>query len=146
MFKRIALLAFLACTGCETAINLYPVEGPYANQTPPVSLTGAIQEGLMRNSGTVSVTLPSGEQCNGKWSAVGGQQSSVSTATVLTQQGVTPVITGLSSGPALNRPGHAVVTCPSGQLIQMEFTLTGNTMSGVGVGQDNIGNTYRLVF
>src|SRR5437879_2844331 len=64
---RFFCILFGACilVGCRVTGRLYPVQGPLSAQTPtPVllaRLTGAF------SSGGISVVLPDGEVCKGRW-------------------------------------------------------------------------------
>lgn len=67
------LSASLMC-GCVYHARFYPVKGPLAEETPvPVPrarLTGPL------NSGSISLTLPDGEVCKGRWQAASTPASS----------------------------------------------------------------------
>jgi hypothetical protein len=55
--------------GCSTTANLYPVQGPLASQKPlPVIVATA--DGITGNTGNLSLRMPDGEECSGKWSSV----------------------------------------------------------------------------
>jgi len=62
-----ATLGAMLLVSCSAPIHLYPIRGPLAEQRtiPPIKGVGS---GV--RSGTISVTLPSGEICVGPWAPV----------------------------------------------------------------------------
>jgi len=66
--RRIALMALtMALSGCASA-RFYPVEGPLSMQKPMPVLKGKISGAFY--SGSMSVTMPDGEACQGHWAAM----------------------------------------------------------------------------
>jgi len=150
-FSTVAVLALLAA--CTTTATLYPVDGPMSQQQPLPVLTANV-DGIMGNTGGISLTLPDGETCTGKWSsiapmAVGFSAASASgTATSgLASAWATVYGSGFSVGnvPGVNR-GEAMLVGDRGTIIQVEFYTGSGTANGTGVAKDNKGNVFKVLF
>ena len=127
--------------GCSTTANLYPVEGPLATQRP-LPVVVATVDGITENTGGISMTMPNGEACTGKWSSAAPQYAGA--VSLLTQYGA---VTGFATGikPGVNR-GEAFVTCVQGTTLQAEFYTGSGTANGYGVAKDSKGNVYKMIF
>lgn len=60
-----ALLAVCFMDGCYAYLNFYPVQGPLAGQTPVPTLIAKFTGPF--KSGNLSLVLPDGEKCTGRW-------------------------------------------------------------------------------
>src|SRR5436305_1583238 len=58
----------LLLSGCYRGGHLYPVQGPLARQTAP-PVYRATMHGVL-NSGGLTITLPDGEICQGRWAVM----------------------------------------------------------------------------
>jgi len=140
----VALLAVLVA-GCSTTVSMFPVEGPLSQESPVPTLQ-ATADGIMGNSGNMSLTMPDGESCNGKWSSAAGAGISVGTGSLIgTYDSVYGVGTSVSTGTGQN-PGHAFLICNRGRTIQVEFVTGAGTANGFGFAKDNRGNIFRVLF
>ena len=142
-----------AITACSTTATLYPVDGPLSKQQPLPVLTADV-DGIMGNTGGISLSLPGGENCAGKWSSIAPMSVGFSTAAASgsATKGMSSVWTMLyGSGfsvrnlPGVNR-GEAMLVGDRGTVIQVEFYTGSGTANGAGVAKDNKGNVYRVLF
>jgi hypothetical protein len=138
---------------CSTTATLYPVDGPLSKQRPLPVLTATV-DGIMGNTGGISMTLPDGERCTGKWSSIAPMSVGFSTASAsgTATNGMTSVWTTVyGSGfsvrnlPGVNK-GEAMLVGDRGTVIQVEFYTGSGTANGSGVAQDNKGNIYKVLF
>lgn len=145
-------LVIVAFSGCITA-RLYPIQGPLSTQVPLPILEAKVS-GVMGNSGKISVVLPDGENCSGRWSSMAPTQFSYSAgsanATATTgMSSVWATVYGsgfsISNAPGVNK-GEAMIVGNKGTVIQVEFYTGSGTASGSGVAKDNKGNIYKLIF
>ena len=137
------LLTFVV--GCSTTAMVFPVEGPLSELTP-VPRIAATVNGIFGNSGSLSMDMPDGEQCDGKWSSAAGAGISTTSGTLMGTYGsLYGTSTTVSTGTGQN-PGRAVLTCSQGRIIEVEFVTVAGTASGFGFAKDNEGNVYRVLF
>lgn len=142
---RIFMLIAVLVSGCSTTVSLFPVEGPLSQQNPVPALQ-ATADGIMGNTGNMSLTMPDGESCVGKWSSAAGAGITVGTGSLIGTYGsVYGVGTSVSTGTGQN-PGQAFLTCNQGRIIQVEFVTGAGTANGFGFAKDNKGNIYRVLF
>jgi hypothetical protein len=143
------VLAFFAIIftviGCSTTANLYPVQGPLA-QIKPISVIKAHVNGIMGNTGKISLVLPDGEKCEGRWSSAAGTSVNVGTVNLFSQYG-SVFGTGFSvaNNPGVNR-GEAIIVGEKGTVIEVEFYTGSGTANGFGLAKDNHGNVYKVLF
>lgn len=149
--KAILLICGLVCgfalSGCMSQdIALYPIEGPLSQQTP-LPVVKAVAKGVESNTGQLLMTLPNGEKCQGKWSSVAPQYTSVSSGSLFSAYGGAVFGSGVTSGnlPGVNK-GHAFVTCNRGTTVQSEFFTGSGTANGYGISKDSNGNVYKMLF
>ena len=141
----IALLLFILLAGCSTKANFYPVQGPLSEQTP-ISVIVANVDGIMGNTGNISLTMPDGEHCKGKWSSAAGVSVTVGTVNLFSQYGsVFGSGFSASNTPGVNR-GEAILLGDRGAKIEVEFYTGSGTANGYGLAKDNRGNIYKLLF
>lgn len=143
--RRFAAVSIFALCGCSTSVNMYPVEGPLAQQKPPPVVI-ARADGITSNTGNLTLTLPDGEPCSGKWSSVAPQMTVVSSTSLFTRYGSVAGF-GVASGPlpGVNR-GQAFLTCTQGTTIEAEFFTGSGTANGYGVARDSKSNVYKMIF
>jgi hypothetical protein len=152
MKKLLLLIAFL-CVGCSTTARLYPVEGPMSKQIP-LPVLAANVEGILGNTGGITLTMPDGERCTGHWSSIAPQQVGFTSvaASGLTTSGLASAWTtaygsgfSFSNAPGVNR-GEAMLTGEKGTVLQVEFFTGSGTANGTGVAKDNHGNVFKVLF
>jgi hypothetical protein len=151
--KQIILIAFMSLlTACSTKVSFFPVSGPLsqAKLSQPIVATA---DGIWGNTGKLTLTLPNGEVCNGRWSSVAPTVSSanvgmgsVSLSNSMASTWGTVYGTGFSVGNAasVNR-GEAMLICSNSTTIQVEFFTGSGTANGYGVAKDSNGNTYKVL-
>ncbi len=149
----VTVMAVTAIAACSTTATLYPVDGPLSKQQPLPVLTAAV-DGIMGNTGGISLSLPDGERCTGKWSSIAPMSVGFSTATASgsARNGMASVWTtvygsGLSMRnlPGVNK-GEAMLVGNRGTVIQVEFYTGSGTANGTGVAKDNKGNVFKVLF
>jgi hypothetical protein len=150
-FTVVTLTAVLAA--CTTTATLYPVDGPLSKQQPLPVLTVTV-DGIMGNTGDISLSLPDGEKCTGKWSSIAPMSVGFSTATAsgsattgMASAWATVYGSGFSvrNVPGVNK-GEAMLVGDRGTVIQVEFYTGSGTASGSGVAKDNKGNVFKVLF
>lgn len=138
---------------CSTTATLYPIDGPLSKQQPLPVLT-AVVDGILGNTGGISMTLPDGERCIGKWSSIAPMSVGFSTASAsgTATNGMASVWTTVyGSGfsvrnlPGVNK-GEAMLVGDRGTVIQVEFYTGSGTANGSGVAKDNKNNIYKVLF
>lgn len=135
----------LLLSGCSITATMVPVEGPMSQQDAPPVIDMKV-DGVDGNSGDISGTLPGGEQCEGRWASAAGSGVTLFSESLLSTYGST-YSSGFAVSPGQGQnPGQAILTCAGGRTIQLEFVTGAGTASGFGIGKDNRGNIYKLVF
>ena len=149
----LVLLGLLIMAGCATTATLYPVQGPLAQQASVQTIEARV-DGIMGNSGKITLTMPDGEVCKGRWSSVApafttysSAQASGSVSSGLANVWASVYGNGFAIGnvAGVNR-GQAVLMGTRGAVIQVEFLTGSGTANGYGVAVDNKGNTYKVLF
>ena len=154
IFKSCILFILVSILlGCSTTATLYPIDGQLSKIKPLPILT-AIVDGITGNTGNISLTLPNGEFCKGRWSSIAPMSVDFSTvsATGTATNGMSSVwatvyVSGFSvSNLAGVNKGEAVLVGDKGTLIQVEFYTGSGTANGSGVAKDNKGNIFKVLF
>ena len=158
MIPKLLLLTAIASaailtTSCSITASLYPVEGPLAKISPlpviPVKVSNVTSD-----SGPITLTMPNGEVCTGRWSVVAPKYTAISNSSSsgtissgLDQAFVHIHGSSVTSGalPGINR-GQAMVTGTQGTIMEVVFLVGSGTASGYGAAKDNRGNIYKLLF
>jgi len=144
-YHLVIFLALYLLNGCTTTANLYPVQGPLAKQKPFPVITAHVN-GIMGNTGEISLVLPDGEKCEGKWSSTAGTNVSVGTVNLFSQYGsILGTGFSVSNNPGMNR-GEAIIVGEKGTIIEVEFYTGSGTANGFGLAKDNHGNIYKVLF
>lgn len=147
------LILALFIAGCSTTATLYPVEGPLSKMQPLPVLT-AIADGITGNTGNISLTLPNGEYCKGRWSSiapmsVGYSAASASGSATSGMSSVWATVYGsgfsVSNLRGVNK-GEAMLVGDRGTVIHVEFYTGSGTANGSGVAKDNNGNIFKVLF
>jgi hypothetical protein len=150
----LVLIVLTLISGCATTATVYPIEGPIS-KISPLPVMKARVDGIMGNSGNISMTMPDGEACSGKWSSIAPQMEMFSSQTGnafvnsgnLSSAWATVYGSGFMAGnvPGVNK-GEAVMVCDKGTVIQVEFYTGSGTANGTGVAKDNKGNVFKVLF
>lgn len=150
VFTIVMIVSLQACT---TTANLYPVKGPMSSHIPLPVLTAHV-DGILGNTGNISLDMPNGEKCTGKWSSIAPMQVGYSSANVsgtvtegMTSAWVTVYGSSYTVGnlPGINK-GEAMLVGDQGTVIQVEFYTGSGTANGTGVAMDNKGNIFKVLF
>ncbi len=147
------LILVITLTGCSTSANLYPVEGPLSKISPLPILIAKV-EGILGNSGNISMSTADGESFTGKWSVISPMTSVFSSGSVNanTTTGLASVWTSVyGSGYSVANvggvnSGQGMLIGNMGTVIEIEFRVGSGTSSGTGVAKDNKGNIFRVLF
>ena len=141
----VAYMTGFMLAGCSTTASFFPVEGPLADLRPVPEIVANV-DGIAGNTGNISMTMPSGSNCQGRWSSAAGAGVAVGAGTLLGQYGTTyGVGYSVSTGSGQN-PGQAFMSCADGRTIAMEFVTGAGTANGFGIAKDTEGNIYRVLF
>lgn len=141
----VALCAALGGCASSQIVTFYPVGGPLSKQMP-LPIIKAKADGISGNTGPLTLTLPSGETCQGQWSSAAPQQVSVSSGGMFTMYGPAAGYSVTAGNvPGVNR-GEVFMSCDQGATVQAEFFTGSGTASGYGVARDSFGNIYKMVF
>jgi hypothetical protein len=147
------VLLVIFASGCSTTATLYPVEGPMSQQSPLPVIT-ATADGMTGNTGDISLILPDGEVCKGRWSSIAPMSVRYSAASAsgtatsgLSSAWATVYGSGFSIAnlPGVNK-GEAMLVGDRGRVIQVEFYTGSGTANGVGVAKDHKGNIFKVIF
>ena len=145
LLRFFCLVSTAVLTACSTTAMLMPVEGPMS-QRVPVPVIEAKADGILGNSGNLTFVMPDGEGCRGRWASAAGSGLSFVSGSLMNQYGTT-YLQGYSISPGTGQnPGQALLTCDRGRTFQIEFITGAGTANGFGIGKDNEGNVYRMVF
>jgi len=140
-----SILLALTASGCSTTASFFPVEGPLSTMVP-VPVIEAKVDGILGNTGNLSLLMPDGEQCSGKWSSAAGAGVTVQSGSLMGTYGpLYGTVTSVSTGTGQNQ-GQAFLTCAAGRTIQVEFVTGAGTANGFGFAKDNMENVYRVLF
>ena len=144
--RMIVFSLALVLSGCSTTAYLYPVEGPVSKLTPLPTIEAKV-DGILSNTGGLSFTTHSGENCTGRWSSVAPQAVSQSFGTLFTQYGSTIGInqSNIANIPGVNA-GQAFASCSQGTSFDIEFITGSGTANGNGIAKDSEGNVYKMIF
>ena len=131
----------LVLVSCSITAELYPQSGPLA-QINPLPILKAQVNGVLGNSGTITLTMPDGENCKGRWASVAPR----AVGTVSGSVGLS-MLSGSYSGikPGQNR-GEAFLAGDRGTRLEVVFYTGSGTASGYGEAADNRGNKYKVLF
>jgi len=144
-FTYLMALGVGSLAGCSTTVSMFPVEGPLS-QKSPVPTIEATADGIMGNTGNVSLTMPDGEHCAGKWSSAAGAGIEIESGSLIGTYGSAyGTSTSVSTGSGQN-PGEAFLTCNEGRTIQLEFVTGAGTANGFGIAKDSEENIYKVLF
>ncbi len=147
------LLCVGLLAGCSTTAHLYPIEGPLSKLVP-LPVLKARADGITGNTGSITLTMPDGEELRGRWSSIAPQQVTFSSASgsASVQGGMARAWAqvygaefSVSNLPGVNR-GEAMLTGPKGTVLQVEFFTGSGTANGNGVAKDNHGNVFKVIF
>lgn len=151
--KIVVLLLSILVVGCSTTVSMFPMEGPLS-KVAPLPVLSAKVDGILGNTGNISLTYPDGETFTGKWSSMAPQSGGVS-AGITTSGAKTGLLSAWAAAfgagysvkivPGVNR-GEAVAVGNKGTVVEIEFYTGSGTANGVGVAKDNKGNIYKLLF
>jgi len=149
----ILLISVSILISCSTTATLYPIDGPLS-KIQPLPVITAKADGIMGNTGNISLTFPDGELCKGRWSSIAPMSVDFSTASAtgtatngMSSVWATVYGTGFSVSnlAGVNR-GEAVIVGDKGTVIQVEFYTGSGTANGAGVAKDNKGNIFKVLF
>ncbi len=136
----LVLLSLMSCALLPVPVRLYGVDG--ANEGKVI--VGTVYRTL-QNTGTVEVTMPDGERCNGEYTLV---QEGTSGVTSGQFHGLYETYFGTGYTQMVGRSAHGMGTAVGnrGTLLQVDFYADTRTGHGFGVAKDNKGNQYRVHF
>lgn len=139
-----AVLALSAC-GADTNMQLYPISGPLAQESPPpvISADASNDTG---NSGTLKFKLPDRTKCEGTWTTVAPRVQSAERGIDLSIRGLGGKVKRSSESVGGINRGEIYAVCRDGTIVQGTFAIGSGTSSGSGTATDSRGNAYKLLF
>lgn len=140
LYLVLALVAPLI-SSCTLTATAYPVKGPAANEgvilEPRFTYAGG-------GAGKVSVDLPSGEHCSGRYATVVGGVVSPLALEHAPDAAAASVDSGRPLGLQTSR---AILVGNQGTMIDFEgYTSGANPRHGFGVARDNHGSVWKLIW
>lgn len=140
------LMSALAVGGCSTTADLFPIAGPLSH-TVPLSVLTAKVDGITGNTGGVSLVMPDGETCKGRWSSAAPTYTASTSGSLWDRYGNLAGFSGTTVGiaPGVNR-GEAFLACSRGTTIKVEFFTGSGTANGYGLAEDSRGNVFKMLF
>lgn len=130
MIIFLVLLIAEVLSGCSTTATLFPVDGPMSKLSPLPVLTATV-DGITGNTGDISLVMPDGEICKGRWSSIAPMSYGHSTASAKgsATNGMASVwatVHGsefyMANVPGVNK-GEAVLVGDRGIMIESSFIL-----------------------
>jgi hypothetical protein len=150
------LLGISTMLGCaHLAARFYPVQGPLSAQVPQPVLIARVSGSF--TPGDISVVLPDGEVCNGRWTIVHPTQAPKGSATGTEPPNPMAAVWDNVYGPGYyvarvlgtRYYARTVATGNRGTILNAEMYSTPGEAQGAtnikGVAQDNRDNMYKMV-
>lgn len=143
MKKLICFLLFLSITmfleGCSGHVSIYPVEGPLVDSGTAQKIDAQYTYG--GGHGEITFVMPDGEIVKGEYSTVSEGQSTSFFSLSKYQQ-----YYGSAFSTSNKQFGQAIGYGNKGTVIQIEYYADQMTSHGYGLGKDNHGNIYKILF
>lgn len=135
-----ASLSLSACMSKKLAV--LPADSPKAASVP----VEATLSNSWGESGKISLILPDGEPCYGKWSTTKRRFAGIASNSLLLTGGESverdvAIVGGVSS----SRNGQASLHCDYGTSVEMDFVTRRGTSNGSGIARDSRGNHYLII-
>lgn len=139
------LLGALAASGCYSKpLGVMASEDP-AFKGMDVQLVEARLKNFLSDHGTITLALPNGENCHGKWAITDKRFAGVRSDSLLNAMGdlTERNVAIVGNGPG-SRNGKASLYCHQGTTVEMDFVTRRGTADGYGVARDS-GDRYYLI-
>ena len=137
------------CCSCSITMKAYPVSGPIAESGEIYVFKAKVNNVAFGNSGTIKMIGHNSEYFEGQWSSLAGErrsrnnpESNLNDETLIGRYGSE---FGLVPRGNENR-GYAMMVGDKGTLIEIEYLNGAGTAHGFGIGKDNHGNIFKILF
>lgn len=139
--------ALLALSGCYSKpLGVMASEDP-SFKGMDVQLAEARLHNFLSDHGTMSLALPNGDQCKGKWTSSKKRFAGVPRGSLLYAMGpLTDRNVSIVGNQASSRNGKATLYCWQGTTVEVDFVTRRGTADGYGVAMDSGGRYYLLDF
>src|SRR5215470_8227374 len=78
--------ATVLTAGCALNATMVPVSGPLS-ELKPVPVVKVRADGILGNSGKITLVLPPDDPCEGRWASAAGQDVTVAAGSLISQYG-----------------------------------------------------------
>ncbi|WP_233678069.1 hypothetical protein [Rhodobacter flavimaris] len=143
----LSMLPLLAACGGTGDMQLYPIQGPIANEDP-ASLIPITLEADTETSGIVTFRLPkpNKSKCQGTWSSVAPKVRTKERGLSLTLRDTGGKYKNSTEDLGGVNSGEIYAVCNDGNRLQGTFISGSGTQSGTGTVTDSLGNVYKLLY
>lgn len=137
----------LAVAGCYSKqLAVMPSEAP-SFKGMDVQLAEARLFNFLADHGTITLALPNGDTCHGKWKIAKKHFAGVPRNSLLNEMGP---LTGRNVAIVGNEPdsrnGTASLYCREGTTVELDFVTRRGTADGYGIARDSDGRYYLIDF
>jgi hypothetical protein len=139
------LLPLAACASGTSEMQLYPLEGPIAQQDATRVIEIKAQN-TNETSGPMSFRLERRVKCHGTWTSVAPKEVSRTKGVSLTLRDTGGRLGRDVTIVARVNNGEIYAVCTDGTRLQGNFISGSGTTSGTGRATDTNGNVYKLLF
>ena len=139
--------AMLALSGCYSKpLGVMASEDP-SFKGMDVQLAEARLHNFLSDHGTITLALPNGDKCHGKWTSSKKRFAGVPRGSLLYAMGpLTDRNVSIVGNEASSRNGKATLYCWQGTTVEVDFVTRRGTADGYGVAMDSGGRYYLLDF
>jgi hypothetical protein len=135
-----ASLLLSACVSKKLAV--YPADSPKAASAP----VEATLSNIWGEGGKISLILPDGEPCFGRWSTTKRRFAGIGSNSLLQAGGESVERdVAIAGGVSSSRNGQASLHCDYGTFVEMDFVTRRGTSNGSGIARDSKGNHYLVI-
>ena len=139
------LLPLAACASGTSEMQLYPLEGPIA-QEDATRVIEIKAQNTNETSGPMSFRLERRVRCHGTWTSVSPKEVSRTKGVSLTLRDTGGRLGRDVTTVARVNNGEIYAVCTDGTRLQGTFISGSGTTSGTGRATDTNGNVYKLLF
>lgn len=144
-FVLALLIPLAACSSGANNMQLYPLEGPIAEEDATKVIEIRAQNSN-ETSGPISFRLARRVKCEGTWTSVAPKEVSRTKGVSLTLRDTGGRLGRDIKTVARVNNGEIYAVCADGTRVQGNFISGSGTTSGTGRATDTNGNVYKLLF
>lgn len=142
-----SMIAAFALAGCYSKeLGVMASEDP-SFKGMDIQLAQARMSNFLADHGTMSLALPNGETCRGKWKIAKKHFAGVPRESLLNAMGpLTGRNVSIVGSEPTSRNGTASLYCYEGTTVELDFVTRRGTADGYGVARDSGGRYYLIDF